>query len=222
MKNILSSVKKLSTAKEVIGSIVPTGFAYNDFFKHLFGNEYESIALAVILFAVLFVFLIYDKVLNYEKAISEVLATGYFTNFIQKLSDILEKKNEITFLFKNNETLILKHDQVKVQLTVPPSYDSLNIISKEIKETTEIAYIDSSAFNHPYWLNAKRETDGTLTICEFPRTLFALPKYLINGAENYSENDSTKFHAAFKNKLEELFRKNADTVDRSKFLIKES
>jgi hypothetical protein len=67
----------------------------------------------------------------------------------------------------------------------------------------------------------KKEEDGTITIYEFPRTLFALSMYLEKEFENpeISEKSSKKIYKYFDEKLKQLKIKHSNEFpnDRIKF-----
>jgi hypothetical protein len=222
MKKALLTLRKMSTVKELVGSLVPTGFAYNDILKHFFSNPMMSLVLAILAFLLLFLILILIKADEYEKSISEILATGYFNNYVIKLAGILRSRGNspVKLLFSGNRSSEISADKIRVELMMPGSLAVLRRIQEETDAGTEIVYIDSEAFNHPYWLRARMDADGQLNILEYPRTLFALPKFLISDPDSYNEKVSRKFHSAFIRRFEQLWQQHTDEIPVRQFSIK--
>ena len=208
---------KFFPVKDLVFSIVPTAISYEGHLNKLpvpiFYNQHVAMGTGLAISVFLGVLFYLDDVKTYKKSLAEILATGYFMNFTGRLAQLLNGKADIEFLFPGNSVIKLKPEKVTVEVGIPISHDSLIKYSSEVKHTCEIVYIREATLNEPYWVRAKY-SKGTLTICEYPRTLFALSKYLEKefSDKNSTEKNSKKIYAFFDKKIEELKIRNSRDI----------
>jgi hypothetical protein len=208
---------KFFPVKDLVFSIVPTAISYEGHLNKLpvpiFYNQYVAMGTGLAISIFLGVLFYLDNIKTYKKSLAEILATGYFMNFTGRLAQLLNGKVDIEFLFPDNSIVKLKPTKVKVEVGIPVSHDSLIKYSSEVKHTCEIVYIREATLSEPYWVHAKYD-QGFLTIYEYPRTLFALSRYLekqFSDKEN-AEKNSKKIYAYFDKKIEELKIRNGRDI----------
>ncbi|WP_426671772.1 STING domain-containing protein [Mucilaginibacter sp. McL0603] len=206
---------KFFPVKDLIFSIIPTAVSYEGYLNKIpvFYNLYVAIGTGLAISIFLGVLFYLDNIKTYKKSLAEILATGYFMNFTGRLAQLLNGKADIEFLFPGNSVIKLNPENVTVEVGVPISHDSLIKYSDEVKRSCDIVYIREATLSEPYWVRAKYDK-GLLTICEYPRTLFALSRYL---EKEFSDKDSTeknskKIYAYFDKKIEELKIRNSRDI----------
>lgn len=206
---VFSSIPTVPTYTGMLNGILPDWMAKSNSVLLIFG------LIIFILFLLLLFF--FNNEAN-KKSLAQILATGYFQNFSGKLYFLLTQNNDLTFMFSNNVTHKFNPSQIQVEITLPSSLEDLRNKTAAINKETQIAYIDSNPFNEPFWVRIKQHENG-ITICEIPRTLFAIPKYL---SESYSQQTSIKMHQAFNKKFKQILQDNSNLIPTQKFVVKES
>lgn len=180
------------------------------------------IALALgIVVLVLFVLLIVRKnIVVYKKEIADILANGYFINFLDNLSNNLQElKNEIVFEDKRSEYFDL--EKISVEIFIPSSNEQLFKVADQLNSSKNLenVYLKNRNDNSGFWLRAKKVND-VLVINDFPRTLFSLPKYLKNElGEEYDERKSIMYHKVFIDKVKKLVAENTQNRTLAAFSI---
>lgn len=213
----IDSIKKFYDPIQLFGFIIPTvGFYCDRVPKTL--PKIEFFLIILIIFTFFFLINIRTKYNENEQSIAEALETGYFNNFLNKTAlYISEKKREnqpIKFAFKdkNEKTVEVEANQIKVKVILPLSLNSLNDTIKDIQNNAEKGNIDNGA-----WVFAKN-LNGNITIYEYPQTLTTIDQYL---PRNYKYNDekSKYFHKLFKDKFDEDWRKAVNNIPSDIFTI---
>jgi hypothetical protein len=192
--------------KEAVSSLVPTLFAYLDFYEKRLETS-NAIIFAILTFLILFGIMLFLKIKEYRNSIARALAYGYYKNFVEKISALLESKGkkEIEFIFQN-KTEKYAPKNIFINLFLATSYQELQFKNETIKGEFEIVYIDSDAFNHPFFVYAKKD-NGNIIIEDIPRTLFALKYYVDPNLDSVQEiNDETqKYFTCFNKEFEKLW-----------------
>jgi hypothetical protein len=217
---------KFFSIKDLLFSIVPTLGSYEGYVKELvpltiFPNRY-MIIVAGVLISLLFVLIFYiDNKRNYQKSLSEVLATGYFMNFTGPLSKVLSARSAIKLGFPDGTESSVDPGKIKVEVGMPLSMGSLIAYADKVKAESEIVYVREITGSEPFWVRARKEGDGSLTIFEFPRTLFALSYYLGEDFSDKAKADkiSKRLYKYFDKKIQNLRIVNSDKIaaDRLQF-----
>ena len=217
---------KFFSFKDFIFSVVPTAASYEGYLQDLvpmdmLANRYVEIGLGVVLSGIFALVFYRDNVLSYKKSLAEILATGYFMNFTGRLGRLLQAKNPVTFLFPDNQEYEVSPQQIKVQVALPRSMAALRRHSHGINLDAEVAYISQSTTNEPFWVRAVRKDDGSLTIYEYPRTLFALPQYLRKDFSDpeKSEKNSKKLFKHFNSKIENARIAHSQDISEKQFVF---
>ena len=202
---------KFFPVKDFIFSIVPTVASFEGYIQDLLpipllSNKYVEIALGLVISLLLALIFHKGNVRNYKKSLAEILATGYVSHFAGRLSKLLKGKTAIEFSFPDQSIRKVLPENVQVQVGLPKSLTSLNSFAHQVERDTEIVYIREATQVEPFWVRVKREDDQSLTIFEFPRTLFALPKYLKKDFPDLetSEKKSKRIFKYFNQKVEAL------------------
>ncbi len=200
---------KFFSFKDFIFSVVPTAASYEGYLQDLIPaavleNRFAELGVGVVLSGIFALVFYRGNVLSYKKSLAEILATGYFMNFTGRLGRLLQGKTPITFLFPDNREYEVLPQQIKVRVALPTSMAALHKHSHGINLDSEVAYISQSTTNEPFWVRAVWKDDGTLNIYEYPRTLFALPRYLQKEFSDpkKSEKNSKKLFKYFNAKIE--------------------
>lgn len=203
----------LGWIKEAVSSFIPTLFAYLDIFKEAFDFQ-KAIGLSILTFLLLFLILYFVKVKEYQSSVSRALANSYFKNFMEKLVGLLQSKGEkgIDFIFEDGLPRKFRPDDITVNVFLPDSYTDLKNKDADIRKSLKIAYIDTNAYNHPFFVCARMEGDQII-IHEVPRTLLSLKYFVDPQVENDLDVDKeTRELYFFFNKE---FRKLWTRLDRS-------
>jgi len=182
----------------------------------------KLVAVGTIVLIFLFLSQIYSSYIEYEKSIAEVLETGYFYNFFDKIVlHIWDRKNNnipLKIKFNNEEKEVIetvKTSQLKVIVILPLSRKGLLETVDNIEKTTKMGSLDNNC-----WIRFKKNPDNTIIIYEYPRTLMAIPKH-VNHKIKYSENTSKIFHERFNVNFDEDWRNASDKIS-SEIFIKKS
>lgn len=202
-------------------SVVPGLLTYHSTIREL------DFWLAVISgFLVLFLFIlliIKNNIGVYKKDLAEILAHGYYINFLENLSqNLVELQNEVEF--GNKQIAFYDLDAISVEIIIPDSISKLEDVADELNDSKKLesVHLKNRDNNSGFWARGIR-AEEKLQIKDFPRTLFSLPKYLENElGERYSENKSIKYHRIFKEKIESLIRDNRQNRKLAKFKITEA
>jgi hypothetical protein len=196
-----AAVKKNFDVQEIIAFILPTTYAYYDGLTKIVGlSNNLLLATSILVFLLLFLFKLYKNFSNNDKAVAEVLETGYFNNFFYPfaaaISSKLQSGDKLTVDFKNKNLPSVKSDNVDIRVILPESKDKLTETLKAIDNLAQDAVID----NGP-WVKVQLLDSGKVIIYECPRTLTTIEKHLINGESEYTNKDSFKFHRWFISKF---------------------
>ncbi|MBS1531263.1 MAG: hypothetical protein JSU01_13235 [Bacteroidetes bacterium] len=196
-----ASIKKNFDVQEIVAFILPTTYAYYDGLPKIVGlSNVLVLVTSVLVFMLLFLFKLYKNFNNNEKAVAEVLETGYFNNFFCPFALVLTNKlqsgQKITFDFKNRNQPSVRTDRVELKIVLPESKDRLAETIKAIDSIALDAIVDNGS-----WAKVQISKNGKVIIYECPRTLTTIEKHLINGETEYTDKDSFKFHRYFTEKF---------------------
>ena len=209
--------------EEALVSFIPTGMTYYTSVMSI-GNTYIAIGLSVLIFIGFIVILYQKNIGTYKRALSEILATGYFKNFAEILSQNLnlEEPNILKFEGEKIEKSFYLKD-IQVEIILPSSLSKLNQINDELNQLQfKRLHLKNRMDKTGFWARAL-EKDGQLIIRDVPRTLFSLREYITNDLKSsYSEKISRKYHKAFIDKFDALLEKNSGNVILSRFKITKS
>ena len=212
--------------KDFLFSIVPAVASFEGYIQDLIpleilSNRYVEIGLGLFISICLALIFRKDNIKNYKKSLAEILATGYVSNFAGRLSKLLKGKSDLEFSFPNQKTLKIHPERIKVLVNLPKSLSSLRNFAEQTESETEIVLLREAAALEPYWIRAKLEDNGSLTIYEFPRTLFAIPRYLKKDFPDLitSERKSKKIFGYFNKKIEELRIEYSQDIPQERFIF---
>ncbi|MFY1110421.1 MAG: STING domain-containing protein [Methanosarcinaceae archaeon] len=198
------SIIKFFDPLQTVGVIIPTVIFYYDRIPKSLPRKVH-LGVALLIFTVVFLYCLRNKYNEYEKAIAEVLETGYFLNFFEKTALHISQKKQanqpIQFKFNDGTKEAVKADQIKVKVILPLSLSSLEDTIDKVGKITKSGNIDNGA-----WVFAKKNLNNTITIYEYPRTLTAIQRYL-PPKYNYSEEKSKNFHKLFNAKFDKDWSK---------------
>lgn len=208
--------------EEAVVSFIPTGMTYYSSIISI-GNTYIAVGLSLVIF-ICFLFILYQKNIGtYKRALAQILATGYYRNFVENLSHNLNLEAPNLLQFEEDEkphpfTL----DQIKVEIILPTSQSMLHRANEELNDLNiQRLYFKNRKDKSAFWARALKSEDGVV-IKDFPRTLFSLAEYITKDFNSYySEKVSKKYHKAFIDKFHELRNQHPDNLILSRFKITE-
>jgi len=192
-----ASLKKNFDTKEVIAFILPTTYAYYDGLPKLIAlSKGLIVSTSILVFLLLCLFKLYKNFRNNEKAVAEVLETGYFNNFFRPfatvVNDKLQSGSKFTFDFKNKTLPSIETGNVELKIILPESKDKMDNVIMAINDLAKDACVDNGS-----WVKVQAQDSGKVIIYECPRTLTTIEKHLINGEDEYTNEESIKFHRYF-------------------------
>ena len=196
-----ASLKKNFDVQELIAFILPTTYAYySGLPKVVTISKSVTVITSAAVFLLLMLFKFYKNFRNNEKAVSEVLETGYFNNFFYPfatvVADKLQSGKKMVFDFKNKALPSVETGDVEIKIILPESKDKMDNVMMAINAISKDASLD----NGP-WVKARALENGKVIIYECPRTLTTIEKHLINGENEYTNKESIKFHRYFSEKF---------------------
>ena len=212
---------KFFNLQDFLLSVVPGLLTYHSTIREL---DYWLAIIAGLLVLLLFIILIIQNNIGvYKKDLAEILAHGYFINFLENLSfNLIELKNEVEF--GNKEIEYYDLDAISIELIIPKTISRLEEVSDQLNNSKKLESLNlkNQDNNSSFWARGIRDGDK-LIIKDFPRTLFSLPKYLENElGERYNEKKSQKYHKIFVDKIRELISVNRQNRKLAKFQIVEA
>lgn len=210
------SFMKFTSPADFMTSIIPTSGFYFEFIPNFVDCSRLVLILTTVLVALtIYLYNIRKNYKNYEKAIAEVLETGYFSNFFEKvarkLKQKLESKQDMSFTFlrsRPNVPVNIPSHHIEIKLILPRSYDELQQAVTRIDQVSERAALDTGD-----WVNAVYDVAGNkVVIYECPRTLLSLSKYLLTDDESYTQRQSEVLHQYFNKKFETDWKRNFENI----------
>jgi hypothetical protein len=201
-----ASLKKNFDLQEMIAFILPTTYAYYDGIPKIVSCPKDVIiSTSIFVFCILFLFKVRRKFNDNEKAVSEVLETGYFNNFFYPfatvITDKLRSEQQISFDFKDKSQPTVLTNDVEVKIILPRSKQQMADVVKGINAIAKDAVVDNGQ-----WVKVQVLDTGKVIIYECPRTLSTIEKHLINGENQYTNHESIKFHKFFIDKFMKDYR----------------
>ena len=212
---------KFFNLQDFLLSVVPGLLTYHSTIREL---DFWLAVISGFLVLLLFVLLIIRNNIGvYKKDLAEILAHGYYINFLENLSlNLVELKNEVEF--GNKQIDFYDLDAISVEIIIPYSISRLEDVADRLNDSKKLEsiHLKNRDNNSGFWARGFR-ADDKLHIKDFPRTLFSLPKYLENElGESYSESKSIKYHRIFKEKLQGLILDNRQNRKLAKFKLAEA
>lgn len=207
-----ASISKFFDFKELIAFILPTTGFYYEIIPKLFTVSRNTVIISsLLIFTTLLLYHLFKRFMDHERAIAEVLETGYFSNFFDKTALYINSKiaedKDITFRFLDGSLTTVKADRIHILVIIPLSKQQLFATIKKIDSIAKIGTIDNGS-----WIHARQHPDGTIAIYECPRTLTSLSKYLVNKDKPYLEEQSKKLHKIFDEKFLEHWNQLANDI----------
>lgn len=139
-------------------------------------NLYTGIVVGIIL---MFLMYLINKNINIQRkkeAIPEILATGYYMNFIDPLSSRIGKNTRI-IKEHDPEELVFSKDDIEVNV-FKPDLKQLPKVKKEVNKFDNFSIKDN---NSDKSFSVRGQIIGSkFQIYDFPNTLFSLQDYFIN------------------------------------------
>ncbi|WP_373056722.1 STING domain-containing protein [Zunongwangia sp. H14] len=196
----------LGFIKEAFTSFVPTVLAYLQFYEEKLDPKF-AITLAIFTFLLLFITMLLLKIREYRKSVARALAYGYYKNFVEKICNLIEAKgrNKIKFIFQHRKEEF-DPDHITIHINLANSYLAFEKKFAKIKSSYKIAYIDSDAYNHPFFVYAKIKKNKII-IEDIPRTLFALKFYVDPDLDSLKKinKETLKYFSSFNEEFQKLW-----------------
>lgn len=173
-----------------------------------FESPWVPVSIGVfILFSLIGLF-IHTNLGKKERALSEILATGYFINFLEPLARNIGKTTEVHFR-ENDGKKVFELQNIDITIFLPLSSESLVNIADILNQPEKYVNIDiiNAKDGTPFWARAAVEAD-ILKIVDFPRTLFSLPRFVKMNLGHSRANKLKKYYESFVDKLQDLLEEN--------------
>ncbi|NNK87830.1 MAG: hypothetical protein HKO90_06075 [Flavobacteriaceae bacterium] len=200
---------KFFPLKDLIFSVVPTVGTYLGYLQGVtpdfLPNKWIALGIGLLASTVLALIFYRDNVKSYKKSLAEILATGYFLNFTERIGRLLQSKHSYKILIGELEGQPVSPENIHVEIAIPSSAEALKSYANMIDKKTEKVFLEDPSTGEPIWLKGRLEDDG-LYIYDFPRTLFALQNYLKSDFSNPKKEAkrSKKIFAYFSDKINDL------------------
>ena len=200
---------KFFPVKDLIFSVVPTVGTYYGYVQGMtpefVPNKWIALGIGLVASVLLALFFYRDNVTSYKKSLAEILATGYFLNFTERMGRLLQSKLPYKVLIGDLAGQPISPENIHVEIAIPSNSESLKAYANTINEKTQTVFLEDPATGQPIWLRGKLENNN-LYIHDFPRTLFALQSYLKADFKNPKKEDirSKKIFNYFSEKVNEL------------------
>ena len=200
---------KFFPLKDLIFSVVPTVGTYFGYLQgmtpELMPNKWIALGIGLVASLLLAIFFYRDNVKSYKKSLAEILATGYFLNFTERMGRLLQSKLPYKILIGDLEGQPVSPENIHVEIAIPSSAEALKSYANMIDKATEKVFLEDPSTGEPIWLKGRIENDR-LVIYDFPRTLFALQSYLKSDFSDPKKEAkrSKKIFAYFSDKIKEL------------------
>ncbi|WP_069129946.1 STING domain-containing protein [Rhodohalobacter halophilus] len=160
-----------------------------------------------VLFGLIALF-IHNNLGKKEKALAEILATGYFINFLEPMARNIGKRTEVRFR-DEHKSMHFDINSIEITVYMPMNSDSLDQISDVLNNQKGYQNIDiiNAKDGTPFWSRAKVEGDR-LKIADFPRTLFSLPRFVKISLGQTKPKKIRQYYEGFAEQLEDLLEDN--------------
>lgn len=145
-----------------------------------------------------------------EKALAEILATGYFINFLEPLARNISKRTEVHFRGEaQNARKIFGLEQIEITVYLPMNSESLVQISEVLNNQKAYQNIDiiNAKDGTPFWVRAA-VNGNKLKIADFPRTLFSLPRFVKINLGHSKPKKIKQYYESFVEELQDLLEDN--------------
>ncbi len=209
---------KFFNLHDLLISVIPGLLTIHSTIKDL--EYWLSLICGVFVLVLFMTLIIRNNIGVYKKELAEILANGYYINFLENLSfNLAELKNEVEF--GNKTTKFYDLDAIAIEIIIPNSIAKLENAADRLNDSKKLESINlkNRDNNSGFWARAEKDGEN-LIIKDFPRTLFSLPKYLENElGETYNERKSKKYHKIFIDKLQKLISDNRQNRKLAKFKI---
>ena len=205
----MANIFKFLPIKDLIFSVIPTIGTYVGYLQgltpQLFPNQWVAIGIGFVASVLLALLFYKENVRTYKKSLAEILATGYFINFTEHMGRLLKSKLPYKILIGELEGQPISPENIHVEIAIPSSMKALKDYAETVDEQTKTVFLEDPSTGQPIWLRGKL-VDDDLYIYDFPRTLFAIRKYLKAEFSNpkKEESRSKKIFGYFSDKVDEL------------------
>ncbi len=196
---------------DVLVSILPS--ALSTFGTILiFDSPIVSLIVGILILILVLGALIQISLIKKEKALAEILATGYFINFVEPLANNIYQKTTIYYPESSHEHEV-ELTEIKITLKIPVSTEQLVLVDEDFRNNKSYTniQIDNLQTGGRIWLKAIEE-ESKLILMDYPRTLLSLPKFIKTNVGKRKPNRMKKYYESFYNKLEELIDENSQNA----------
>ena len=196
---------------DVLVSILPS--ALSTFGTILiFDSPIISLIVGILILILVLGALIQISLIKKEKALAEILATGYFINFVEPLANNIHQKTTIYYPESSHEHEV-ELTEIKITLKIPVSTEQLVLVDEDFRNNKSYTniQIDNLQTGGRIWLKAIEE-ESKLILMDYPRTLLSLPKFIKTNVGKRKPNRMKKYYESFYKKLEELIDENSQNA----------
>jgi len=191
---------------DVFLTLLPSALATFTALEILDERSVWPLIVGFIVLAVLVATLLFNNHRKRRTAISEVLAIGYFMNFIEQLADNIVQQTAVYFEGAEDAKNFDMED-ISIKIFMPKSTEGLTSIAATLNSPAEYAvvHIKNLKTHTPIWARAERSTANSLVLVDFPRTLFSLPDFIKKDVGGkYGQKDAARLYRTFFEKIKDL------------------
>lgn len=196
----------LFTLWDVLISLLPSALSTFIALKILDENSIGALMIGFTILLALIATLLFSNQKKRRRAISEIIAIGYFMNFIEQLVENLALQTPVYFDGEKDPRNFSMND-ITIRVFMPKSTEALTSIASKLNNPNDysVVHIKNQKNGTPIWARAPKSSKNSIVLVDFPRTLFSLPDYIKKDmGGKYSKKDSMRLYRVFNEKIKEL------------------
>ena len=157
---------KFLPIKDLIFSVIPTIGTYVGYLQgltpDLVPNKYVAIAIGLVASVILAFAFYRENVRSYKKSLAEILATGYFMNFTERIGRLLQSKLPYKILIGELEGQPISPENIHVEIAIPGSMQALKDYARTVDEDLKTIFLEDPSTAVPQKISASSLTSSLM------------------------------------------------------------